>query len=68
MDNSTSHSFRQDLILLSGSDLLGGTFTSQVPLARFAKLDFTGSSDLKSFGDAFMRLSHVVEKTLDYIV
>jgi len=59
-DDATGHAFRQNLILSTGSGLLDGAFSTQMPLPGLAEFNFPGTGYLKSFGDAFVRLLHDV--------
>jgi hypothetical protein len=58
VDDALSHTGGKYLVLTTRLYLLIGFLTTQMALARFAMGDFTGSGDLKSFSDSFMRLSH----------
>jgi len=64
-DDATSHTYGQDLILSTGSGLLDGAFSTQMPLARFTEFYFSGTGYLKSFGDAFVRLLHDLVRKSD---
>jgi len=46
------------MVLATGLTLLVCLLAAQVTLPRFAMGNFTRSSDLKPFGDSFVRLSH----------
>ena len=65
-DDATSHTYGQDLILSTGSGLLDGALSTQMPLARLAEFDFSRTGYLKSFGDAFVRLLHDLMRKSDY--
>ncbi len=46
------------MVLATGLTLLVCLLAAQVTLPRLAMGNFTRSSDLKPFGDSFVRLSH----------
>jgi hypothetical protein len=58
IDNSLCHTGGKYMVLATGLTLLVCLLAAQVTLPRFAMGNFTRSSDLKPFGDSFVRLSH----------
>jgi hypothetical protein len=60
LDNATSHSLCQGLILATCPHLLDRAFAAQVTLTGFTVRDFSGSSYFETFGYAFVGLSHLI--------
>ena len=65
-DDATCHTFSQNLVLVTGTNLLGCFFAAQMALPWLTEFDFPRTGYLKSFGYSFVRLLHFVEKS-DYI-
>jgi hypothetical protein len=62
-DDTTGHTFGQDLILIAGTDLFSRLFASQMALPGLAKFNFPSTGYFKSFGYSFVRLLHFMEKS-----
>ena len=58
VDHTLTHAWGKNLILATRLNLFIGFLAAQVALAGLTVGNFSGSGDLKSFGNSFVRLSH----------
>jgi hypothetical protein len=58
IDDTLCHPCSKGVILTACLALFVAFLTAKMTLAGFAVHNFTGSGDLKSFGNTFVRLSH----------
>jgi hypothetical protein len=58
VDHTLRHTRSKNLVLSASLYLFVGFLAAQMALAGLTMGNFSGSGDLKSFGNSFVRLSH----------